>query len=280
LRLYVDGVLNSSVAFTAAWNATGPVSIGRAKYHGAFYDWFAGDIDDVAIYQGVLPDTTIREFAAVPPALVGNWALDETSGTVAADASGAGRTATLTGGAGWTAGRVGGALTTNGSTGYASVNGPVLRTDRSFTVGAWVRLRSGYPTTTPLTAVSQDGTAASGFVLSFRPSDNKWSFGMAGGDNSATGYNEAVAFHTPLAGTWTHLTGVYDADTGQLRVYVDGELSGVGTHATPWHAGAGLQIGRSRSGTSLTGFWPGEVDDVRVYQGVVDDATIAAWAAA
>ncbi|MCW3841950.1 hypothetical protein ONA70_17770 [Micromonospora yasonensis] len=280
LRLYVDGVLNGSVAYTGAWNATGPLSIGRAKYHGAMADWFAGDVDDVRVYQGVLSDDTIREFAAAPPALVGNWKLDETGGTVAADASGAGRTATLTGGASWTAGRVGGALRTDGSTGYASAGGPVLRTDQSFTVGAWVRVRSGYPTSVPLTAVSQDGAAISGFVLQFEPSDNTWSFGLAGSDSSTDGYDEAVAFHTPVPDTWTHLTGVYDADTGQLRVYVDGELSGVGSHTTPWHAAAGLQIGRARSGTSLTGFWPGEVDDVRVYQGVVDDATISAWASA
>jgi hypothetical protein len=171
-------------------------------------------------------------------------------------------------------------LTTNGSTGCASVSGPVVRTDRSFTVGAWVRVRSGYPATASLTAVSQDGTAASGFALQFSPVDSAWSFGIAANDSGTAAYNRAVAFHKPVADTWTHLTGVYDADTGQLRVYVNGELSGAGTHTTAWHAASGLQIGRSRSGTSLTGFWHGEIDDVRVYQGVVDDATIAEWAAA
>ena len=74
---------------------------------------------------------------------VGYWKLDETSGTTAADASGLNYPATFTGGASWTTGRVGGGAAFNGTDGSAGTSAPVLRTDASFTVGAWARLTTG-----------------------------------------------------------------------------------------------------------------------------------------
>ena len=172
-----------------------------------------------------------------------------------------------------TSGKYGNALSFNGSN--ARVNVPdaaSLHLTTGMTLEAWVNPTAVSSAWRDVVYKGNDN-----YYLSATSSSGSK---PAGGGQVGGSYAEAYGTAALAANTWTHLAGVYDADTNQLRVYVNGELSGVGTHATPWHAAAGLQIGRSRSGTSLVGFWPGEIDDVRVYQGVVDDATISEWAAA
>jgi hypothetical protein len=80
--------------------------------------------------------------AAAAPTLVGHWALDESSGSTAADSSGNGHTGTVGAGAGWTGGQVGAhALALNGTaTSNVDIPEPVVDTSQSFTVSAWVRL--------------------------------------------------------------------------------------------------------------------------------------------
>ena len=56
--------------------------------------------------------------------LVAHWKLDETSGTVAKDASGNGYDGTLIGGTTWVTGTIRGALEVNGSTGYVDFGNP------------------------------------------------------------------------------------------------------------------------------------------------------------
>lgn len=61
ISLYVDGVLNSTVATPPAWNATGPFTIGRGKYLGNATDFFSGRISDVEAYQAILPTSWIAQ---------------------------------------------------------------------------------------------------------------------------------------------------------------------------------------------------------------------------
>lgn len=66
-------------------------------------------------------------------------AFDETSGTVAADASGNGHAGTLNGaGALWVAGRSGNALSLNGSSSYVALPGSLMDDVGDFTIAAWV----------------------------------------------------------------------------------------------------------------------------------------------
>jgi len=75
--------------------------------------------------------------------------------------------------------------------------------------------------------------------------------------------------------TWTHLTGVYDATAGQLRLYVNGTLAGSTACACAWHAAGSLAIGRAKWLGTPSDWWPGSIDDVRVYSGVLSAAQIA-----
>jgi hypothetical protein len=65
---------------------------------------------------------------------------------------------------------------------------------------------------------------------------------------------------------WTRLTGVHDAGTGQIRLYVNGVLEGTAAHTSPWNATGPLVVGSGHWwGESYTP-WRGEIDQVRVWQ--------------
>ncbi|HZM76245.1 MAG TPA: LamG-like jellyroll fold domain-containing protein [Candidatus Limnocylindrales bacterium] len=269
LRLYVDGVLVGTAAHTAPWNATGGLQIGRSKWRGFVSDWWQGGIDDVRAYQSVPPAETIAELAHPPAVLVGHWRLDETTGTVAADSSGAGRTATLSAGCSWTPGWFGGSLSADGAC-DAAVGNPVVRTDQSFTVSAWLRF-TGATEFTLYTAVSQDGTANSGFLLQYMTGENVWGFSMPTVDSTSDTYVTARSASPVALDVWTHVAGVYDATTGLLKIYVDGLLSGIVAHSNTWHAAGSLEIGRAKWHGFLGDWWRGGIDDVRVFQGALTD---------
>jgi GH43 family beta-xylosidase len=54
ILLYVNGVLQQTLAYSAAWNATGSTIIGAAKFSGNRVDRLQGQIDSVRIYNRAL----------------------------------------------------------------------------------------------------------------------------------------------------------------------------------------------------------------------------------
>ncbi|MFU8852019.1 LamG-like jellyroll fold domain-containing protein [Micromonospora sp. SL1-18] len=301
LRLYVNGVLQAApVDFTTPWHATGPLEVGRVKVKGAYVDYFPGDVDEVRVYDRILVNQPscdpvasdqipsckdgLHLLATRPGSARGIWAFDDGAGSVAADSSGWGNTATLRGGATWDAdGTRGGALAFDGATGRASTAGPVLQTDGSFTVTAWVRLGAPDSTTLPTrnaTAVGQDGTAVSPFFLGYRRFtvdgvlDGYWSFSAPNPDVTSGlrwSHARSDAVHMPEPGTWTHLAGVYDATVGELRLYVNGALLARTTGVSMFSATGPFSIGSAKYSGAQTDFWPGAVDDVRAYAGTLTD---------
>ncbi|EOD68104.1 MGH1-like glycoside hydrolase domain-containing protein [Amycolatopsis vancoresmycina] len=196
--------------------------------------------------------------AAGQPDPVGAWPLDEGSGTVAHDSAGA-HDATLTGSPAWVPGTSGTALQLDGSSQYAATGGPVVDTTGNYSVSAWVRLdRTG----SWATAVSQDGDPSSGFYLQYSAADDRLAFSTSSG--------RALSDAAPQPGRWYHLTGVHDADAGTYVLYVDGVAQ-----AKTWTQPAGdaapgpLAIGRAVSGWHHSDFWPGGIDDVRVWNRVL-----------
>ena len=272
LRLYVNGLLAGTTARTSSWNATGGLQLGRVKANGSYIMHWPGDVDGVRVHQRVLLTGEIQQVAR----LGGHWRLDETSGTTAGDVTGA-HPGTLSGGASWTAGRTGNAVALDGSTGMVGTTGPVTRTDASYTVAAWVRLGG---TGRDAVAVSQDGASVSGFTLGYSwdagAGTGYWSFGAAATDASGATVHEVVdMFDAPQTDVWTFLVGVYDARDRRLRLYVNGQFVDETSHTSAWNAGGSMRIGRGRKpDASAPAYWPGAVDDVRVYAGVLSDQEI------
>jgi hypothetical protein len=197
------------------------------------------------------------------------WRFDEGQGTVANDSSGNNHTATLTGGR-WVTGRVGPfALSLNGTSEFAQATGPVVNTTRPYTVAAWVQIAmvTGFHT-----AISIDGVSASGFFLQFR--DDTRTFGLTGlpSDNPVGPNAIARALTGPTAGTWYHVAGVYDG--ANLKFYLNGVLQQSVAYGTAYLVNGNTAIGRGRFNGANTDFWPGAIDEVRIYSRALADGEV------
>jgi hypothetical protein len=223
-----------------------------------------------------------------PAGPAAEWTFDETGD--AGDISGHGNTAALSGGAARTDGRggVGTALSLDGVSAFAATAGPVrapnpdtgemvpVGTDRTFTITARVKLSAAGGD--EVAAVSADGSLTSAYVLGH--SSDRWTFRMAGSDAKAP-VSATVSSDTPAtAGKWTHLAGVYDSVTRQMRLYVNGvRQASTATLTGGFGATGPVAIGRAKAAGVAAGFLNGAVDDVRVYGYAESEAHLAAFAA-
>ncbi|MDG4794274.1 LamG domain-containing protein [Micromonospora sp. WMMD1082] len=151
---------------------------------------------------------------------------------------------------------------------------PVLRTDQSFTMSAWVMLDrlDGMRT-----AVSQRGVHESAGWLKFNATLGKWQFVVSDEDVITTSTASVTSTSTAEEGVWTHLAGVYDAGRNQLRLYVNGELEGVTQNIpfTPMASTGPLLVGRTLWRDQLMDQWTGGIDDVAVFQGALTDTAVS-----
>jgi alpha-L-arabinofuranosidase len=225
------------------------------------------------ITGGLVAGTSVAT-ADTAPAAAGHWALDEGSGSTAADSSGNGHTGTLGAGASWTPGQVGAsAVAFHGTAdGNIDIPEPVVDTAQSFTVSAWIRLNnlSGYQT-----AVSIDGVNISGFFLQLSGSTGSFAFTRRTADNQNSTEVRADSAVTPAANTWYHVVGVNDATAGALRIYVDGVPGTDAPFTSNWSATGHTLIGRGKWG-GPTDFVNGAVDDVSIYQAALTQAQVSA----
>jgi hypothetical protein len=278
-----------TVGFTP-FHAGGPLTIGQALSAGAGTDYWPGDIDEVRVWDRLIFEHDASDLAEVP-VMIGSWNLDEGSGKVAVDSAGVrpDHAASLTSGATWAnvdpddarpadgngadpglpAGKY--AAEFNGASGRAITNGPVLRTDQSYTVAAWVRLTdTGYYRV----AVAQEGAHTSAFFLQYNQATNRWAMGASAADADSSPLTRAESTTAPVVGQWTHLVGVYDEVNQKLRLYVNGVLQSSVDYKTAWQATGALSIGEGNYNSKLGSFWDGDLAEVKTYSGVLSDNEI------
>ncbi|MDR6325886.1 LamG-like jellyroll fold domain-containing protein [Actinoplanes couchii] len=272
LTLYVDGAADTSAAdVTPFADLTVPTWIGRGAG-----SWFAGDLAEVRVWNRAVNDAEVSALAQ--PEMTANWQFeDDSDATIAKDWSFHGNDGRLTGGAAYTYpghpsfGDIG-AVRLNGGSAHVTSK-PLLRTDQSFSVAAWARLTTADQRSA--TVLSQEGDHTGRFMLQRGGDCACWRVVMTGSDS----VNPAVTVAQAPAGvqlnTWTHLAATYDVTTGRISLYVNGELSGEGqSTGTPWHAGGSFTAGRTRWNDQAADFFPGDLDAVHVYQGVITPETV------
>ncbi|GAB3522605.1 LamG domain-containing protein [Phytohabitans suffuscus] len=283
LRLYVNGQLAATNTRIGEWSATGQLVLGRAFSSGATTDWWNGDLGEVRIWHRVI-DPELDLAPLVEPVSSGVWEMedfDEDTPRQESDLSEYQRSVTLSTGTSvlWCDGyNFSGGLCFDGSSGSADTATPVLRTEQSYTISAWVQMPA---TTDPAvrTAVSQSGTnshatrigfngAADQFIFRTVPSDT---IGAAG---STLSY---VVTPAPPVGTWMHVAGVWDATAREMRLYVNGvRVSQTTAVGTPFAASGPLNIGKDKLNGVWGDYWKDGVDRVRVWTGALSDAQITA----
>ncbi|NKZ02485.1 hypothetical protein HGB48_01730 [Actinomadura latina] len=277
MRLYVNGQLQATVNGVTPLASGGAFQIGRSFYNHGFLHYWPGAIDDVQVFSSPLSDAQAGDLAAgTTPSggdLVAHWTMDEPQGEPRVYSPVDPLKATLYGGATLgTEGPSGNALQLNsGAQGYAETDRPAINTLRSFAVSAWVKVDATAPGN-DFTALSAEGDYNSAFYLKYVKDTQKWVFARAAHDEDRAGWFQATSAKPAQSGAWTHLVGVWDARTKQLRIFVNGEQGNDSPEVTGnWQATGGLQIGRAKYRGVQVDYWPGQIDEVRVYDRVLGD---------
>jgi glucose/arabinose dehydrogenase/chitodextrinase len=207
--------------------------------------------------------------------LAAGYAFDEGSGTSAADASGHGITGTLTNGPGWTTGKFGAAVSLDGGDDYVDLGNPTaLQMTGSMTIGGWI-FSTAFPGDDAAIVSRRDGTGR-GYQLDTTVDNGPRTVGFkltngSGGDMLRYGAT------TLQLNNWYYVTGVYNAATSTLDVYLNGQLdNGVQVGAitgSQQGSSSGVSLGRRSSG----GFnFNGRFDDIRIYNRALTAAEIQA----
>jgi hypothetical protein len=198
--------------------------------------------------------------------LVAAYGFEETSGTVAVDASGNGNTGSLVGPLRTTNGRFGRALLFDGVNDLVRIaDAASLDLDGALTVEAWV-----YPTTPPSgwrTIVAKEGSAGSVYFLH---AASGYGDAPAGGV-SFGGAERTVAGPARLASSaWTHLAATYDGT--RVRLWVNGNSVAETLASGPVDVSTGaLRLG----GNAPFGeYFQGRIDEVRLYRRALSETEI------
>ncbi|SOD60139.1 Concanavalin A-like lectin/glucanases superfamily protein [Streptomyces zhaozhouensis] len=278
LRLFVNGELAGATAYSAAWNARGPVQIGAGRSDDQIRSPFPGAIDEVQIFDLYMASPTShvarlfnkeRLHTSGRPA-VALLALDEAAGerrvSAGSDVLGA---ATRGGVEFGVPGVHGQAVRFDGTSGFGATGTAMVNTGRNFAVSAWARL-DRLPDGDAVVA-TQTGTEKPGFELYYSGAHGRWGFNQYS-DNAADATPVAVLQpdgESATAEEWVHLVGVHDSYEGTLTLYVNGEPAGSVPWETPFHANQRVQIGAGQQGGTVGSFFPGAIDDVRLFDRVL-----------
>ncbi|MFD3570753.1 LamG-like jellyroll fold domain-containing protein [Streptomyces sp. NPDC058667] len=297
ISFYVNGVLQdkSTPFITGAWASTGGLQVGRAKYAGAYGDYFPGEIDEVAVWQRALVDGDVKREAGAKAAdgsgyveLVAQYNPNGGSGSTLQDSSGYGNTLSLAGGA--TLGSEG--ISLDGVNGSGSTARPLADDTGSFTVSTAVNVTAGKLKTMPdgsrmQVLGQQTGTGSSWgiwfektgmqeqIVESPDPDDlpttelvpvGRWFFGRWSSDGSGSVQSDELL--TPNGEV--RLTGVYDATTRTISLYTGTARQG-DPKAYQTTLGSGFSIGKEWTGTTWGSYLPGTISDIRLWAGALSD---------
>lgn len=281
-RLYVNGRREAQQALAGSVSsAGGPLTFGA----------LTGAIDHVKLWNRALPIEETRPLVDVEdgaqkpqPELVAHWKFDEGAGSAAADSSGHGHAVDVGAGVDWVDAGTGHgtALRLNArSDGTARTEGPVVDGTGSFTITARVR---------PLRAsavgpfIAQGGAVPPGFMdgpnveLAITKPERWWTYAWAMSRSSDFLVGRKENLSDGLWGQWQDVALVYDSARGILRSYYHFRTDRSFTLPAEkvWHSDEPLTFGEVLPNSESTTSFVGDVDDVRVYAGILSTEQVRA----
>ncbi|MDX3248519.1 LamG-like jellyroll fold domain-containing protein [Streptomyces sp. ME18-1-4] len=272
LKLYVNGTLAGTTAYSTPWNARRGMVIGAGFSGGAPASFFPGAIDEVKTFEKPLTTAEVSSLYSSNSVGAGRPAravfhMEEAAEATVLSGRADVNAAVLKGGATTGAAGVdGNALTLDGTDDYATTGSAHVNTSYSFAVSAWVKLAKTKPTHAA-TVASQIGNVVTGPELYYSSSNDRWAFNQHSADTADSTVARAMQATgtTAYGGEWTHLVGVQDTVAHTLSLYVNGTLAGTAVLPATWYAGGAVQIGASAFEGKATSFFPGQIDDVRLF---------------
>ena len=268
LTLYLDGIAHTGpfvyddlIGFTHTIEARNQALNGSTY---TFASWSDGGAQTHTITVAATPQTYTASYTSIATVgLAAAYAFNETSGTSTADASGNNINGTLINGPTFTPGKSGNAITLDGVNDYVDLGNPAaLQLTGSITVSAWI-YSSSFPVD-DAAIVSKRGST--GFQLDTTVDNGTRTIGFKL-TNSSGATMARYGATTLQPNTWYYVTGVYNAATQTIDVYLNGVLDNgllKGTvTSSQQNSTQNVTIGR-RSGSTGSEF-AGRIDDVRIY---------------
>jgi len=208
-------------------------------------------------------DTTTQtpELPIIPPQgqgesdvsnLAAHWKFDG-DGT---DSSGNGHDGIVTGATWDPNGQIDGAISLNGSSDYVEAPYSASLNTGIFSFSVWAKVTGG--TGTYRSVITSRGNNQ-GYIL-YATASNQWGFWLGTGAYFLHLDGPAVVLNT-----WAHITGTYDGTT--MRMYVNGVEFGTGTNPSGYEPNPSfpIRIGAGNTEGNPDFFFPGLIDDVRIY---------------
>ncbi len=258
MSIYVNGTLENTVTLgtSSMWNASGFLTAGRGKYANALADPWYGDLDDIRVYQRVLPAAEVSALAATTQ----SYALSSAQLTGALQGSEQGLTATK-------------AVAYSGIGG--GYNGALFTNPAAFTLECW--FRSSGTTGGVLLEFGDVVTTVPATYdrVLYVDSTGRLSFGTYSG-----GFQVLQSPSSYVDGAWHHVAATLSSTAG-MALYVDGGL--VASNAT--YTASQTYNGYWRWAMGNLSGWPnrplsdsfvGALDEIAVY-GRALSAQEVAW---
>lgn len=203
------------------------------------------------------------------PAMIAHFAFDETSGTVASDASGNGRNGTLVNGPVWTAGNLNNAVNLDGVDDQVDLPDGLLNGVTGCTIAAWVNPDS----LSTWARIFDFGTGTTSYMFLAPQAGGTGNLRFAITTNG-NGSEQQINAGAPLAtGVWSHVAVTLNGSTGIL--YVNGVEVGRNSSLTlsPASLGNTTQnyIGKAQFPDP---YFDGRVDDFYVYNFALSPAEV------
>jgi hypothetical protein len=282
MRLYVNGSLANSAA--SALSLLDNAAAFRVGNSALGTDGWAGDLDDVAVYSGVLSGPQVqshfqcghryRDVVLGTTGLQSYWRLGEISGVTAFDSTGAVNGAHSNGP---TLGGTGAPTYANGATIFDGVDDYIGFGDvydfagtSSFTVEGWFNRTTVGEAGTWRIVVGKEPASdpRDGWAIAISPGTQLIYFDRVNASN-----DDVVASTTAtVAGTWYHFAASYDGAT--MRMYVNGALE----DSTP----SALSIPNTTYPLRLGSLEPaptnrfaGRLDEIAIYNVALSAAQVA-----
>jgi Concanavalin A-like lectin/glucanases superfamily len=199
--------------------------------------------------------------------LVGDWQLNEGSGTLAQDSSGFGNNGTVSGDATWVAGHEGTALSFTGNTGQVQIpSSASLEPPTAVSVAAWVNHAGSPGTYRYVVAKGINGCIAASYGL-YTGANGGMQFYVS--HNHGSVYADSPDVGSGIwDGKWHLVVGTFDGTS--VRLYVDGKQVGSGTNFP-----GSLDYQLPDSNQLFIGSYPNTMGcSARDFIGVIDDVMI------
>lgn len=278
--LPVDPTNQTSTGLFYAYNTNGTQFEVTADLESQKYKTQYGNAPQTSLFPDVISGGAQTISALYNPSgLVGYWPLTEGSGSSTVDRSGNGNNGTWEGtpigsnNTYYTSGKVGGyAGAFDGSTDYIYLGNPSILQVTSFTVSAWIE-RSAISSYTRLFANYNGNGNTGAFVMLAAGNANL-------GCNTVNSGGSVSAATSPTnslsnLGTWYFVACTYNGTT--LTLYINGVSQGSITAGVPSYLNNyPFYIGAAGSSTATENWWPGSINDLRLYGRALSPAELVA----